>query len=137
MPMYSFKCPSCGRIETAFRKIDERDNPTACCACAPDSRTLGFGFVLMRRIIEAPAVHADLPGYTSPIDGRWIEGRRARAEDLKRNGCRPWEGMEAEKKDAERRANEVDHAHERAVEAAVADVYNGMSAESQRALQQL
>lgn len=35
----------------------------------------------------------DLPAYESPIDGRVIEGRAARREDLKRAGCReydPW-----------------------------------------------
>jgi hypothetical protein len=129
MPLYTFKCGSCGSTVSEFRKINERNHLPLC--------AFGHSALPMPRIIEAPAVQADLPGYTSPIDGRWIEGRRARAEDLKRNGCRPWEGMEAEKKEAERRANEIDHTHERAVEAAVADVYNGMSAESQRALQQL
>lgn len=29
----------------------------------------------------------DTPGYASPIDGSWVEGRAARREDLKRNGC--------------------------------------------------
>jgi len=133
MPLYSFKCPNCGTVERVFRKVDDRNDAPLCVKCT----ALETCRNPMQRIIEAPAVQADLPGYTSPIDGRWIEGRRARAEDLKRNGCRPWEGMEAEKKEAERRANEIDHTHERAVEAAVADVYNGMSAESQRALQQL
>lgn len=123
--MYTTACAECGRKQTIFRHVADRDHDLPQCHGT------------MQRIVEAPAVQADLPGYTSPIDGRWIEGRRARAEDLKRNGCRPWEGMEAEKKEAERRANEIDHVHERAVEAAVADVYNGMSAESQRALQQL
>jgi hypothetical protein len=45
--------------------------------------------------------------------------------------------MEAERKEAEKRSNEVDHVFERTIEAGVAEVYNGMSAESQRALQQL
>jgi hypothetical protein len=126
MPMYTTRCAECGRKQTIFRHVATRDAELPVCHGAE-----------MRRIVEAPAVQADLPGYTSPIDGRWIEGRRARLEDLKRNNCRPWEGIEAEKKEAERRANEIDHTHERAVEAAVADVYNGMSAESQRALQQL
>jgi putative FmdB family regulatory protein len=129
MPLYTFECPRCKRSETAFRKIAERNE-------APECRH-GAGAIRMRRIVEAPAVQADLPGYTSPIDGRWIEGRRARTEDLKRSGCRPWEGMEAERKEAEKRSNEVDHVFERTIEAGVAEVYNGMSAESQRALQQL
>ena len=35
----------------------------------------------------APMVWNDLPGYMSPCDSGWIEGRAARREDLKRHGC--------------------------------------------------
>lgn len=37
--------------------------------------------------VAAPMTYGDLPGYTSPIDGRWVEGRRARAYDLQSNNC--------------------------------------------------
>lgn len=50
----------------------------------------------------APEVWDDLPGYESPIDGRWVEGRRARREDLKRHGCRPYEGREQEEREAKK-----------------------------------
>ena len=36
---------------------------------------------------QAPMVVPDTPGYASPIDGRWIEGRRARRYDLDSNNC--------------------------------------------------
>ncbi len=48
----------------------------------------------------APTVWGDLPGYESPATGLWVEGRAQRREDLKRSGCRPWEGMAAEKAEA-------------------------------------
>jgi len=48
----------------------------------------------------APAVFGDLPGYESPITGEWVEGRRARRNDLARHGCRPYEGREQEAKEA-------------------------------------
>ncbi len=35
----------------------------------------------------APLITPDTPGYASPITGEWIEGRRARREDLKKHGC--------------------------------------------------
>ena len=35
----------------------------------------------------APRVFGDLQGYESPIDGSWIEGRRARRYDLESNNC--------------------------------------------------
>jgi hypothetical protein len=43
-------------------------------------------------------IQPDLPGYQSPVTGLWVEGRRARREDLRRTGSRPWEGMEQERK---------------------------------------
>lgn len=63
---------------------------------------------------RAPMVAPDLPGYESPVSGKWIEGRAARREDLRRTGCRPYEEGEREeykrqvaheekKMDAERR----------------------------------
>lgn len=38
-----------------------------------------------------PTVISDTPGYRSPIDGTWIEGRRARRYDLEKNDCVPAE----------------------------------------------
>lgn len=39
------------------------------------------------RPLQVPRVFSDLPGYTSPIDGSWVEGRRARRYDLESNNC--------------------------------------------------
>lgn len=39
------------------------------------------------RELAMPRVFGDLPGYRSPIDGSWIEGRRARKYDLEKNNC--------------------------------------------------
>jgi hypothetical protein len=64
------------------------------------------GVPLYKEPREAPDVMPDLPGYESPIDGKWIEGRRARREDLRRSGSRPWEGLEQEKKVAQRAQDE-------------------------------
>jgi hypothetical protein len=36
---------------------------------------------------SVPTVVPDTPGYQSPIDGKWIEGRRARRYDLESNNC--------------------------------------------------
>jgi hypothetical protein len=57
---------------------------------------------------RAPAVWGDLPGYESPASGLWIEGRKARREDLKRTGCRPYEGFESEKREADKWRAEQD-----------------------------
>lgn len=39
------------------------------------------------RPLQAPRTFSDLPGYRSPIDGKWIEGRRARRYDMESNNC--------------------------------------------------
>jgi len=37
--------------------------------------------------LATPMTFGDLAGYQSPIDGKWVEGRRARAYDLEKNNC--------------------------------------------------
>lgn len=39
------------------------------------------------RDLQSPMTYGDTPGYRSPIDGSWIEGRRARRYDLEKNNC--------------------------------------------------
>jgi hypothetical protein len=59
----------------------------------------------------------DLPAYESPVDGRLIDGRRARRNDLARTGSRPYEGREQEEREAARiragREREMDRLAER------------------------
>lgn len=124
MPMYGCICPKCGEYETIYRAIASRDDTPLHCG------------EKMQRIVEAPSVQVDIGGYTSPIDGRWIEGKAARREDLKRSNCRPWEGMEAEKKAAIERSKAADKDFEKGVEAAAYNTFNNMSAEKQRAISQ-
>jgi len=47
-------------------------------------------------------VAGDLPEYESPITGLPVRGRKARADDLARHNCRPYEGFEQEKKEVDR-----------------------------------
>jgi len=39
------------------------------------------------RPLQTPQTYGDLPGYQSPIDGQWVEGRRARRYDMESNNC--------------------------------------------------
>lgn len=41
------------------------------------------------RPLQVPRVFGDMEGYTSPVTGEWIEGRRARRYDLEKNNCVP------------------------------------------------
>lgn len=71
---------------------------------------------IQRPTNEAPTVWDDLPGYQSPVSGLWIEGRRARRDDLARNQCRPWEGMEQEKREAAKVQGERERASDQLAE---------------------
>ena len=62
----------------------------------------------MRPSAVAPYVWPDLPPYDSPIDGRIVEGRRQRRNDLARSNCRPYEGREQEAKEAAKIRSEWD-----------------------------
>jgi hypothetical protein len=50
----------------------------------------------MARQLAAPAVRGDYAGYSCPISGKWVEGRKAHEENLKRHGCRVLETGETE-----------------------------------------
>ena len=65
----------------------------------PQTKTLREVSLEQRRS-DAPFVQPDLPGYVSPVTGKWVEGRRARREDLLRTNSRPYEGREQEAKEA-------------------------------------
>lgn len=81
MPLYTWVC-GCGRREDAFAKVEERDAPRRC-ACNSLS--------LMTRVLAAPMLRPDIQPYRSPVDGRWVDSRAARREDLKRNNAIEWE----------------------------------------------
>lgn len=65
----------------------------------------------------------DLPAYTSPIDGRLVDGRAQRREDLKRNGCREWAGLDQERKEAARAQQYAEQKSDRQLERAAGEVY--------------
>jgi putative FmdB family regulatory protein len=83
MPLYDYRCQTCGTMQAVFKRIDERDLPEVC-----------HCFGQMKRVFSAPAVRGDYAGYECPITGAWIEGKRAHEENLKRHGCRVLEAGE-------------------------------------------
>jgi putative FmdB family regulatory protein len=80
MPIYEYQCPS-GHVLEAYATVEHRNEPQPC-RC---------GQAAQKVILHPPRVFGDYEGYESPATGKWIEGRRAREEDLKASGCQPWE----------------------------------------------
>lgn len=113
MPLYDFKCP-CGKVQTCFRRYEDRDEGEACgCGCVAN------------RIPTVPMIARDYEGYTSPATGKWVEGKKQHLEDLKRSGCRLFEPGEREhflKKGLAEHRKESEKLVDQAVEAAARDI---------------
>lgn len=123
MPIYRWVCPECGREDEDFRQVAARHDSPVCHGRA------------MAIVICAPAVQCDLPGYQSPTTGRWIEGRAARRDDLARSNARPYEGFEAEKREAQRRAADAESRADRKLDAAVRESYHSLTPAQRRVLE--
>lgn len=79
-------------------------------------------------------VLGDLPDYESPIDGRVVHGRAGRREDLRRHGCRPYEGREAEMREAARQRAYNEAVADRKLDAAVRTTWAQLPPEKRAAL---
>jgi hypothetical protein len=90
----------------------------------------------MQRRGEGPMVVPDLPGYESPVTGKWVEGRAARREDLKRTGCRPYEGREAEQKEINRQRAYEDKKLDAVIHDTVAKAYYSFPEKQRKALRE-
>lgn len=69
----------------------------------------------------------DIPAYQSPASGMWITSRAERREDFKRTGCREWEGLETEKKEAERQRRYEERRRDEALEKTVREAWANLS----------
>lgn len=112
-------------MQDAYRPIDGRHRSPACeCGCNEP----------MNLLISPVYGRGDLPGYVSPTTGKWVEGRKAREEDLKRSGCRPYEGREQEMKEGRRQDKYADEKLDRQLEGAVRKTLSDMSPEQRTTL---
>lgn len=78
MPLYPYHCPSCGRDEDVFARVDERDSAAPrCCGAA------------MRRQISTPMVQ--VPGgldvrYICPMSGEQVTSMKRRKYLMEKHG---------------------------------------------------
>lgn len=90
----------------------------------------------MKIEIRPAYVRGDLSGYVSPVSGKWVDGRRARRDDLERSGCRPWEGMEQEKTEAARQRAYSDQKDDKKLEEDTRRAYHQLSPSARRVLEE-
>lgn len=128
MPIYAYHCPTCRTSQDVFKPLAELERVEVCPGC----------HLAMTRKLSAPMVLGDYPGYTCPITGDWIEGRKAHQENLKKHGCRVMEP--GEKEEFQRRKAAEEASFDKAIEATTeefveklpegkkAELYNELSA---------
>lgn len=97
MPLYSYKCPSCSSRQDVLKPLSLLDREEPCQKCTTS----------MQRQISPVIVRGDYAGYTCPITGTWIEGRKAHRENLAKHGCRVYEPGETSRATAARAAAEA------------------------------
>lgn len=129
MPVYEYECKGCGYEGDFFATVRDCLRTPKCGACG--GRT--------RRILSATAGVVKFPAaggheYISPASGKHIASERARRDDLKRTGSRPYEGFEAEKKEAARRVAEDEKKSDKKLDENVKKAYYQLSPEKRRHL---
>lgn len=124
MPVYVAECAACGHTEDYFRQVEERADTPRCRCGAP-----------MRQIITPLFVQPDIAAYQSPASGKWITSRRERRDDLARTNSRPWEGMESERKEAQKRKREAEAKADAKLEHAIRKSYHELPPEKRRVLE--
>jgi hypothetical protein len=112
MPVYESVCDKCGKVHDYVARIANYMDTPYCC-----------GNKTRKIILTSPAGIVDIPAYQSPASGKWITSRAERREDLKRTGCREWEGMESEKKEAAKVKAEIEAKDDKFIEEAVVQAW--------------
>lgn len=123
MPTYLYECRECGTQAEEFRQVDQRND-------APECHGKPMYIVLCPTFVQA-----DLPGYVSPASGKWIEGRSARRDDFARTNTRPWEGIDCERKEANKRRAEADAKLDRTLDAGIRKTISELPPSKRKALE--
>lgn len=120
MPLHDFQC----KFGHTHEEFVRHGADYVWCHC---------GAWAVKVFLSAPLVRGDLPGYVSPVSGTWVEGRRAREEDLKRTGCRPYD--EGEKEEYSRRRIAEEQAFDKRLDETIDSTIQGWDARKRERLQ--
>jgi putative FmdB family regulatory protein len=95
MPLYDFRCTNGHKFDAIVKLANLEDLQR--CHCGAEAH----------RLVSAPRIAPDYAGYNCPVTGKWVEGRKAHAENLKRTGCRLYEPGEREGLERRKQAEEA------------------------------
>jgi len=125
MPLYDAMCQTCGKVLEYYQSAANCHDTPMCC-----------GQKSQKAILTAPFGIVDIPAYVSPTSGKWINSRRERNEDMKASDARPWEGLEAEKKEAARQKAYLEQKEDAALTKAAETAFAQLEPEKRRVLEQ-
>jgi hypothetical protein len=94
MALYQAVCLKCGAYHEYIRHFSESGDTPMCCNVQTE-----------KRILSAPMAKFDIQpwdAYISPSTGKLISSYAQRKDDMKASGCRDFEGVESEKRQAAR-----------------------------------
>ncbi len=124
MPIYESRCLSCGRDYEYIKPASQYLDSPFCCG----ERT-------QKVILTPPMGYVENIYYTSPIDGKPITTKQQRINDLKANNCRPWEGLEQEKKVAQERKRDEEKKEDKKLEESAVRAWQSLKPEQRRQLE--
>ncbi len=128
MPKYESLCNECGAEFEYITTISDRNNTPICC-----------GKNTEKRIFTAPLGQVDYQpweAYESPASGKIITSKRERMEDMKRTNTRQYEGLEQEKKEADRKNAYIDAENDKKLDATIEQAYEMLSPRKKAQLHQ-
>ena len=73
MPIYTYRCQACDKVNEAFRSIAERDNAPRCEHCKS----------VTKKIISKQSVHSDFAPYYDQNLETYIESKQHRKKVMK------------------------------------------------------
>ena len=123
MPVYESICDKCKKYHCYTTTIIDCNNTPECC-----------GQKTCKQIFTSPGGIVDIPAYISPVSGKLINSRKQRQYDLQSTGSRPYEGREAEQKEANRQRAYEEVKEDKAIDVAVEIAYAGLKPEQRKQL---
>lgn len=131
MPNYEYECDRCQKQGEYFAPMSQSGSPPDC-ECGAKTK---------RVILSAPMGYVHFPAaggqaYVSTVSGKYIDSKRKREDDLKRHGCRTYEGFEQEKKEADRRTAHEEKKADQKLDATVREAFHQLPPEKRKVLEQ-
>lgn len=75
MPIYTYKCPDCGKIEDAYRSVDDRHKGPEC----HGQMLKTISAIMLQPILGG----GNDPGYMCPVTDEFVSSRKRRREIMK------------------------------------------------------